>query len=158
MNFKNMGKIIKLKDSKKYLKPNSFTLVGGFFDLFHVGHLRFLKEASKYKKPLVALIFSDKLVKKIKGSKRPIIKEIHRAEIVASISFVDYVLILDDLPQNKNFKPEYIIFSKQNAHARKIKKEMVEKKFPESKVIFITQRISNISTTKIEDKIININK
>ncbi len=153
-----MGKIIKLKDAKKYLKPNSFTLVGGFFDLFHTGHLRFLEKAKKYKKPLVVLVFCDKLIKKIKGAQRPIIKEDARAEIVASLSIVDYVLILDGLPKNKNFEPAYIIFSKQNARERKLKKEMVEQKFPKSKVIFITKRISNISTTQIENKILNLKK
>jgi rfaE bifunctional protein nucleotidyltransferase chain/domain len=68
-------------------------LANGCFDLFHVGHIRYLSAAKKKGDILVVAINSDASVRRLKGSGRPILPEDERAEILASFSFVDYVTI-----------------------------------------------------------------
>ena len=75
----------------------------GVYDMFHVGHLRLLKNAKIYCDHLIVGISSDKLVQKYK-SKMPIIPLDHRMEIVSSISFVDEVVIQHDRDKFKAFE------------------------------------------------------
>ncbi len=71
-------------------------LANGAFDLFHVGHLRYLKDAKKYGDVLVVAVNSDKSIKIYKGEDRPIIPEEERIEILMSIDVVDYVTVFDE--------------------------------------------------------------
>ena len=70
-------------------------LANGCFDLIHVGHTRYLKEAKKQGDILVVALNSDSSVAKLKGKGRPLLKEQERAEIIGSFTFVDYVTIFD---------------------------------------------------------------
>ena len=90
-----MGKIVKLSEINKFVSPYQSTLVGGCFDLFHVGHLRYLKAASRFGRPLIVIVQTDKTISVRKGPTRPIINQWQRAEIISSLEFVDFVLILD---------------------------------------------------------------
>jgi rfaE bifunctional protein nucleotidyltransferase chain/domain len=67
----------------------------GCFDLIHVGHVRYLQGARAEGDVLVVGINSDASVKAIKGDGRPIMPALERAEIIASLESVDYVLIFD---------------------------------------------------------------
>ena len=71
-------------------------LANGCFDLFHVGHIRYLAGAKELGDILVVGINSDQQVKKLKGEKRPFMPENERAEIVSALRFVDYVTIFDE--------------------------------------------------------------
>lgn len=71
-------------------------LANGCFDLFHVGHIRYLVGAKELGDILVVGINSDEQVKKLKGENRPFINETERAEIVSALSFVDFVTIFDE--------------------------------------------------------------
>ncbi len=64
----------------------------GTFDLFHVGHLRLLKEAKKHCDILIVGVHGDDVVASYKG-KPPIINENDRAEIIRNLAFVDKVVI-----------------------------------------------------------------
>ena len=68
-------------------------LANGCFDLFHVGHIRYLREARSRGDLLVVAVNSDSSVRRLKGKARPILPQSERAEILASFSFVDYVTI-----------------------------------------------------------------
>lgn len=68
----------------------------GCFDLLHVGHVRYLREARKLGDVLVLGVNSDASVRAIKGPPRPIQPEADRAEILASLECVDYVTIFDE--------------------------------------------------------------
>jgi len=74
----------------------TIVLANGCFDLFHVGHIRYLREAKGQGDVLVVAINSDSSVRKLKGTARPILPQSERAEILASFSFVDYVTIFRD--------------------------------------------------------------
>jgi len=71
-------------------------LANGCFDIFHVGHIRYLREAKARGDLLIVALNSDKSVRKLKGMGRPILPQAERAEILAAFSFVDYITIFDE--------------------------------------------------------------
>jgi rfaE bifunctional protein nucleotidyltransferase chain/domain len=72
----------------------STVITGGCFDIIHLGHIKFLKEAKKGIDFLVVLLESDTKVKKIKGNKRPYFTQKERAEVLSALRSVDYVFLL----------------------------------------------------------------
>jgi D-beta-D-heptose 7-phosphate kinase/D-beta-D-heptose 1-phosphate adenosyltransferase len=81
----------------------------GCFDIIHVGHIRFLQEASKLGDFLVVGINSDESVRQNKGPTRPLIPQNERAEIIAALDCVDYVCIFEDkdvIPFLKEIRPD----------------------------------------------------
>ncbi|HPI40517.1 MAG TPA: D-glycero-beta-D-manno-heptose 1-phosphate adenylyltransferase [Pseudobdellovibrionaceae bacterium] len=68
----------------------------GCFDLLHVGHTRYLKQAKSLGDFLVVGVNSDESVKKLKGPTRPLQNETDRAEILSSLQAVDFVLIFNE--------------------------------------------------------------
>lgn len=81
------------------LRAAGQTLVftNGVFDLLHVGHVRYLAEASALGDVLLVAINSDRTVRELKGEGRPITNENERAEILAALRQVDLVTIFDDI-------------------------------------------------------------
>lgn len=71
-------------------------LANGCFDLFHVGHIRYLAGAKELADFLIVGINSDDQVKKLKGENRPFMPENERAEIISSLRFVDFVTIFNE--------------------------------------------------------------
>jgi len=69
----------------------------GVFDLLHVGHVRYLNHARALGDALVVAINSDRTVRELKGSDRPVFNEAERAEILAALRVVDYVVVFDDV-------------------------------------------------------------
>ena len=69
----------------------------GVFDLLHVGHVRYLKQARALGDALVIAINSDRSVSELKGPDRPVFDQSERAEILASLRDVDYVVVFDDI-------------------------------------------------------------
>jgi rfaE bifunctional protein nucleotidyltransferase chain/domain len=67
----------------------------GCFDIIHIGHVRYLKEAKALGDVLVVGLNSDSSVSKIKP-KRPINPQDHRAEVLSSLEMVDYVILFDE--------------------------------------------------------------
>lgn len=73
----------------------------GCFDLLHVGHLRYLQAAKKLGDILVVGVNSDESVRRLKGKNRPLVPEMERAEMLAGLDCVDYVVIFPELdPRN----------------------------------------------------------
>ena len=71
----------------------SIAFANGGFDLLHVGHVRYLEGAKKQADRLVVAINSDESIRGLKGPSRPILSEADRAELVAALRAVDYVVI-----------------------------------------------------------------
>jgi rfaE bifunctional protein nucleotidyltransferase chain/domain len=69
----------------------------GCFDLLHVGHVRYLRAAREQGDVLVVGVNSDRTVQALKGRGRPMLPAAARAELVAALGMVDYVVIFDDL-------------------------------------------------------------
>lgn len=67
----------------------------GVFDLLHPGHVRYLQAARREGDALIVAVNSDRSVRAIKGTTRPIMPEQERAEILGALSCVDAVTIFD---------------------------------------------------------------
>lgn len=74
----------------------TIVLANGCFDLFHVGHVRYLQGAAELGDVLVVGINSDRQTKMLKGPGRPFVPEGERAEIVGAVKGVDFVTIFDE--------------------------------------------------------------
>ncbi len=84
----------------------------GVFDLLHVGHVRYLAQARALGDALVVAINSDRTVRELKGPDRPIFDEGERAEILAALRQVDYVVIFDDVSPRSlisQFLPDVLV-------------------------------------------------
>lgn len=77
-------------------KGKTFVVTNGCFDILHVGHVRYLQKTKKYADYLIVMLNSDSSVRAIKGPDRPINCEEDRAEILSSLSCVDYVVLFDE--------------------------------------------------------------
>jgi D-beta-D-heptose 7-phosphate kinase/D-beta-D-heptose 1-phosphate adenosyltransferase len=69
----------------------------GVFDLLHVGHVRYLAQARALGDALLVAINSDRTVRELKGLNRPVFNEAERAEILAALRVVDYVVVFDEV-------------------------------------------------------------
>jgi len=89
-----------IREISSKLKEEGKTLVtaNGCFDLIHFGHIHFFEQAKSQGDILIVGLNSDKSVKSYKGPERPILSEYQRAEVVAALECVDYVVILGDEP------------------------------------------------------------
>ncbi len=86
--------ILYIRDRKRNGQRIVFT--NGCFDLLHPGHIRLLEESRSLGDVLVVGINSDASVRQNKGPRRPLIPEQERAEILAALAAVDYVVLFDD--------------------------------------------------------------
>ena len=80
--------------AKKSGKRVVFT--NGCFDLLHRGHVHVLRRAKAAGDLLIVGLNSDRSVKSIKGPLRPILPESERAELIAAMEMVDYVVLFDE--------------------------------------------------------------
>jgi rfaE bifunctional protein nucleotidyltransferase chain/domain len=74
----------------------SLVFTNGCFDLLHPGHVRYLKQARALGDALVVALNSDASIRALKGSNRPILNQQERAEIIAALESVNYVVVFDD--------------------------------------------------------------
>ncbi len=101
-----MSKILsldQLKHLREELRAANQTVVftNGCFDLLHPGHVRYLQEARKLGAALIVALNSDRAVRELKGATRPILQEEERAEVMAALECVNYVIIFDDVSPQK---------------------------------------------------------
>jgi len=68
----------------------------GCFDLLHVGHVRYLEGAAQEADVLVVALNDDASVRVLKGAGRPILDDASRAELVAALRCVDYVVVFPE--------------------------------------------------------------
>ena len=102
--------ITKIRNYKKNSKKIVFT--NGIFDILHVGHTRYLSEASTLGDILVIGINSDNSVKKLKGPSRPINNLEDRGLILSELKVVDYVISFEEqTPFNliKSIMPDILV-------------------------------------------------
>ncbi|MRJ01840.1 MAG: D-glycero-beta-D-manno-heptose-7-phosphate kinase [Epsilonproteobacteria bacterium] len=83
-----------VQDARRRGKKIVFT--NGCFDLLHIGHIRYLERAKELGDLLIVGVNSDRSVRALKGPDRPIIPERERAELLAALEAVDYVVIFDE--------------------------------------------------------------
>jgi len=86
---RNQGNIWRFKDQK-------IVFTNGCFDILHLGHIEYLSKASDLGDVLVIGLNSDRSVRAIKGAGRPVSNEEARATILASLSFVNTIVLFDE--------------------------------------------------------------
>ena len=149
-------KIKKVDELVKILKDTSnkkIVFTNGCFDLFHVGHARYLKKAAKFGDILIVGVNSDSSVKRLKGEKRPILPENERMELLSNLEFVSYVVKFEeDTPYNiiDKIKPDIIVKGGDYKKEDVVGKDIVEKYGGR---VEICPYIDSKSTTNIIEKI-----
>ena len=96
-----MGLIVSLDELKLLTQSareegKTIVLTNGAFDLLHVGHVRYLQGAAEHGDLVVSAVNSDSSVREAKGPSRPMIPEAERAEMIAALAVVDWVVIFSD--------------------------------------------------------------
>src|SRR5437879_11906691 len=88
-----------LSDRSENLRAAGKKLVAtnGCFDLLHVGHVRYLRAARALGDLLAVGLNSDRSVRELKGSGRPIMTEIDRAELLAALECVELVAVFPEM-------------------------------------------------------------
>src|SRR3954468_7151474 len=101
-----MGQVLELPQLLKELErrrsnsPARLVFTNGCFDILHVGHSRYLKDARALGEVLVVGVNSDASVKRLKGADRPIQDERDRAELLSHLTSVDFVVLFqEDTPE-----------------------------------------------------------
>lgn len=145
----------KLDNIIKKLKSENKKIVftNGCFDILHAGHVRYLKESKKFGDILIVGLNSDISVKKIKGETRPINPEMDRAEVLAGLEAVNYIVLFDETSPVKlleEIKPD--IYTKGADYTVETLPEAKTVLSYGGKIEFI-KFLEGRSTTKIIDKI-----
>lgn len=74
----------------------TIAFANGCFDVLHVGHIRYLEGAAREADRLIVAVNDDRAVEKLKGPGRPVLPAEDRAELVAALREVDYVVVFPD--------------------------------------------------------------
>ena len=88
------GLLARVQHNRKHGLTHAFA--NGAFDLLHVGHIRYLEAAKREADRLIVAVNDDASVRGLKGANRPILAEHDRAELVAALRAVDYVVIFSE--------------------------------------------------------------
>lgn len=97
-----MGIILSREALKKEIdrlrnEGRKIAFTNGCFDILHVGHVRYLRDARKMGDVLILALNSDASVRAIKGDRRPLVPEAERADVAAALESVSYVTVFDEL-------------------------------------------------------------
>jgi D-glycero-beta-D-manno-heptose 1-phosphate adenylyltransferase len=109
-----MGEILSREQLAGRVRENrarglTHAFANGCFDLLHVGHVRYLDAARREADRLIVAVNDDRSMRGLKGPNRPILPEADRAELVAALRAVDYVVIFPEptvTPLLELLKPE----------------------------------------------------
>lgn len=134
-------------------KDKQIVFTNGCFDILHVGHKRYLEQASTLGDIFVIGVNSDASVKRLKGPSRPVNPEQDRMEILSALSFVDYVVLFDeDTPYNliKKIQPDVLVKGGDYKPDEVVGKDIVEARGGRLELISF---VEGKSTTNIINKI-----
>jgi D-beta-D-heptose 7-phosphate kinase/D-beta-D-heptose 1-phosphate adenosyltransferase len=127
----------------------------GCFDILHAGHIFIINEAARSGDKLIVAINSNKSIKRLKGTERPIISECERATIISNIIGVDAVIIFDgDTPFSliKKIVPDVIVKGGDYTEDDVIGGDFLKVIGKEIKIVPL---IKGLSTTEILKQIVN---
>ncbi|HID30135.1 MAG TPA: D-glycero-beta-D-manno-heptose 1-phosphate adenylyltransferase [Desulfobacterales bacterium] len=142
----------KVQDLKRAGRKIVFT--NGCFDLLHIGHVRYLKAARAEGDVLVVAVNSDRSVREIKGPGRPLVPDSERAEVLASLACVDFVILFDEpdpLVTIRSLVPDVLVKGADWGADAIVGRDVVEASGGRVVRIPLTE---GSSTTRIIDKIL----
>jgi len=126
----------------------------GCFDILHVGHVRYLAAARSEGDLLIVGLNSDTSVRSIKGDRRPLVNQDQRAEVLASLMFVDYVVLFDEpdpLRLIQTLKPDVLVKGADWGEENIVGAEFVKSRGGE---IIRAKLVPEASTTRIIERIV----
>ena len=129
-----MRKVLSIAEAVSFVEHlrhagKEVVLTNGVFDLLHPGHVRYLQDARRVGDALIVAVNSDRSVRAIKGSARPVTPEHERAEILSALACVDAVVVFDeDNPQEivSRLQPDVLVKGADWAVDEIIGRETVE--------------------------------
>jgi rfaE bifunctional protein nucleotidyltransferase chain/domain len=133
-------------------------LTNGVFDLLHVGHIRCLEDARSRGDLLVVAINSDKSAEALKGKGHPVVPAAERMEVLAGLSFVDYVTVFDEPTADallQQLRPT--LYAKGADYTLKTLPEKDTLKALDIKAVFVGDKKAH-STTKLIQRIQKLKK
>jgi FAD synthetase len=152
------ARILNLRELPTFLSRKDegrIVLVGGCFDILHIGHVRFLSEAKGMGDYLVVLLESDKNVKKLKGKNRPIFIQKERAEMLSALESVDLIIPLPMMENDTDYldlvmkiKPDIIAVTEKDPLIQK-KRRQAKEVGGKLKIVSLTKRFSTSKLAKI---------
>ena len=151
MKIKTREEIGKIAE-KLRRKGKKIVTCNGSFDILHIGHLKFLKEAKKQGNILIVGLNSDISIKKYKNKNRPITKQEYRAQMLAALELVDYITIYDEetpIHFVESVKPNVHVNGEEYGYDC-IEAETVKRN---NGKIYLVKMYRDFSTTKLIDKI-----
>ena len=154
-----ISKIVEVKELINKIDPlrrsgKQVVFTNGCFDIMHAGHVRYLAAAKAEGEILIVGINSDKSVKSIKGKNRPIMPQDQRAEVLAGLWCVDYIVFFDEpdpLRLIQAIKPDVLVKGEDWDEDKVIGADFV--KADGGRVVRIAV-VPNISTSMIIEKIV----
>jgi D-beta-D-heptose 7-phosphate kinase/D-beta-D-heptose 1-phosphate adenosyltransferase len=158
MDNKKIKNIKAIKSIVAHLKTHGKEVVftNGCFDILHVGHIRYLRKARSLGDILVVGLNTDRSVRQIKGEKRPIVPQGERAEVLAALEFVDYVVLFDEpdpFALIEKVKPTILVKGADWPKDKIIGRDVVEK--AGGRVVRIPL-VQGASSTGVIEKIIQV--
>jgi len=84
----------------------------GCFDLLHLGHVQLFEKAKSLGDVLVVAVNSDSSLRRLKGPKRPLVRQADRCNVLAALESVDFVTVFgEDTPENiiRELKPDVLV-------------------------------------------------
>lgn len=137
-----------------HAQKKRIVFTNGCFDLMHVGHTRYLQAAKDLGDLLVVAVNSDASVRSLnKAPDRPIVSDTQRAEVVAALSSVDYVILFDEPdPHNliETLQPDVLVKGGDWAVERIVGREIVEAR---GGVVRTIPLVPGVSTTSLIQRI-----
>lgn len=145
-----LGQVSAWREAGKHI-----VFTNGCFDLLHLGHVDYLEKARQLGDKLVLGLNTDASISRIKGPSRPLQDEMSRARVMASLLFVDAVVLFgEDTPLEliKAIQPDILVKGDDYAVEQIVGHEVVQARGGEVKTVPL---VKGYSTTNIVKKIEN---
>ena len=144
-----LSKIVSLHKNE----GKSIIFTNGCFDIIHVGHVRYLKEAKSKGDILILAVNGDQSIKRLKGKSRPINRLEYRLEVLSGLSSIDYLISFDeDTPEEllKIIKPDILVKGGDYSHSNHIVGKDIVESYGGS--VCLLSQVKGISTSAIIEK------
>lgn len=140
--------------SARRLQRQRIVFTNGCFDLLHIGHTRYLQAARELGDVLVVGVNTDASVRRLnKGAGRPIVPESQRAEVLAALACIDYVVLFDESDPGRliaELQPDVLVKGGDWTPDRIVGREVVEARGGAIQTIPL---VPGLSTTTLMEKI-----
>jgi len=151
---KSLEELILIVSTRRQPGKHTLVFTNGCFDLLHIGHIRYLQEAKKLGDLLIVGLNSDTSIRSLeKGQGRPVIPGEQRAEVLAALECVDFVVPFDEpdpLRLIEGLLPDILVKGGDWTLDRIIGRDVVE---AHGGMVYSLPLVPDISTTQIIERI-----